>query len=60
MLMLFILLVTPVMHPFWVHADPGSAAFSVDMIMFFKAGPSPLAPIPSTLRIWGLPGLATD
>lgn len=35
MLMLFILVVTPVMHPYWSH-EPGSAEASVDMIMFFK------------------------
>ena len=31
MLMLFILVVTPVMHPYWSH-EPGSAEASVDMI----------------------------
>lgn len=36
MLMLFTLVVTPVMHPFWLNHDEGSAGYQVDMIMFFK------------------------
>mmetsp|Transcript_29960 Transcript_29960/g.75006 ORF Transcript_29960/g.75006 Transcript_29960/m.75006 type:complete len:163 (+) Transcript_29960:101-589(+) len=37
MLLLFVLVVTPIMHPFWTHAaDPSSAVYSVDMIAFFK------------------------
>ena len=36
MLMLFVMLVTPVMHPFWTHEDRSSAAYAVDMIAFFK------------------------
>jgi hypothetical protein len=36
LLMLFVMVVTPVMHPFWAHEDPTSAEASVDMIMFFK------------------------
>lgn len=36
MLMFFVMIVTPVMHPFWTHKDQSSTAFSVDMIAFFK------------------------
>ena len=36
MLMLFVMIITPVMHPFWTHEDQSSTAFSVDMIMFYK------------------------
>lgn len=36
MLMLFVVVVTPVMHPFWTHEDRTSAAFAVDMVAFFK------------------------
>ena len=36
MIMLFTLVVTPVMHPFWLNHDEGSAGYQVDMIMFFK------------------------
>jgi len=39
-LILFILIVTPVMHPFWMHASEAAigndAALGVEMIMFFK------------------------
>ena len=39
-LILFLLIVTPVMHPFWVHTSEAAigdeAALGVEMIMFFK------------------------
>ena len=36
LLMLFILLVTPIMHPFWAAYPDAHTERAVDMIMFFK------------------------
>ena len=36
MLMLFTLVVTPVMHAFWLIPDKHSAGYQVEMIMFYK------------------------